>query len=198
MVGTVGQLRNGAGILLMLLCAGWAQAPRRPAFRPPDGHWWLTASAQARDGFVIGAGDWDIFTRRTVPHMSRLAFAAALTRSYRQHPGKLGLAVTTVISALQRHWRRTGKHRFVMVTDEYTGDDIWWNATAANQDGIILGFLACQAAEQGLRITIPVKILVQRVSAWYGVVPGKDGVVNPKTINDKLSAVILRAERQGP
>lgn len=42
---------------------------------------------------------------------------------------------------------------------------------------------------------MPVQVIVRRVSKWYGVDPNREGVVNPVTAKDKLSKVILGAER---
>lgn len=192
---------KAAGLLFLLLCAACVQPPRRAAFQPPDGHWWLAASHQHRDGFEIGWDECDGWMlRHRGPSMSSLVFEAAITGYYQRHPRALALPVSTVIARLDTRWKKTRAYPFVMSppANEYTGDNIWWNATAAQQDGMIRGFLACQVAEQGRRIAVPVPVLVRRVSHWYGVDPNQEGAVNPATMHDRLSTVILRAEKPTP
>lgn len=184
-----------ACLFLLLAVAGCAaQPPRRAAFTPPDGHWWLAASAESRDGFDIGYDECDgTMLRWDGPSMSRATFEARVTSYYRTHPEDLDVAAAKVFARVEAPWR-TSRTRPIPPDNDYDGD-MWWSATAANQAGIIRGFLACQAAEQGLGSTVPVPILVQRVSRWYGVDPHKEGVVNPATIHDSLKQVILRAEK---
>lgn len=179
------------------MVAGCTQIPRTTVFTPPDGHWWIAASAEARDGFDIGY-DECAGTRLSWhgPAMSRPAFEEAVTKYYHTHPEGIGIPVATVLARLEAPWR-TSRVRPCPAGNDYNGD-MWWPAATANQDGIIRGYLACQAAEHGLRIAVPVPVLIERVSKWYGVDPNQEGIVNPTTIHDSLSAVILHAEKQGP
>lgn len=174
--------------------------PARAWFTPPDGHWWLAAGAEERDGFETGEVDCDAYMlRHRIPAPNADQFQRAVTEYYRDHPGSLGLPVTEVISRLYRAWAISRTYPVVRapLAREFTSD-IWWNAPPASRDGIIRGFLSCQAAEQDVRTQIPVEEIVRRVSLWYGIAPNREGVVNPTTANDALSRVILWAESPKP
>lgn len=184
---------------LLLLSAGTGQVPARAAVAAPTGRWWMAANGQGRDGFDIGYDECNAsMLCHDVVWISRINFEGAISAYYQNHPRDQDVPVITVIARLKSKWRRTRVHPFRSLprAEAYDGQ-MWWPPSPETRDGIIRGFLACQAEEQGVRIAIPIETLIRRVSAWYGVDPKKEGSVNPKTEHDKLYTVILRAERQG-
>lgn len=184
-------------LLVALVAVAAAQVHPAPRFEPPDGHWWLAASDAEQFGFDIGQFDCDAFVmHHRMPAPNTYQFEHAITRYYRNHPRELALPLMDVVSRLNQKW--AAERTYPVVKPNPAGEDdsdIWWNASPGNMDGIIRGFLACQAAEQGIHVQVPVQVIIRRVSRWYGVDPQHEGVTNPKTEHDKLSRVILRAEK---
>lgn len=75
------------------------------------------------------------------PAPNSYQFERAITRYYRDHPNSLNLAVTEVISKLDRKW--TVERTYPVVKAQLAGEfdsDIWWNASPGNSIGIIRGF----------------------------------------------------------
>src|SRR6185437_2149202 len=178
-----------------------AQAPKAAAYTPPDGHWWLSASSEERDGFLIGYFEcYSFMLRKEVPSgRPGGGLLQAVTDTYDN--GSESAPVSSVIQLLFDRWRKGHRYRFVRAdpANEYDGE--WWRQAGDEdhaREGIIAGFLACQSAEQHLEVKTPVAVLVARVSRWYGVDPRDDSVISEKTDNDKLGAVIVRAEKEPP
>ncbi|MGH9475364.1 MAG: hypothetical protein ACRD1C_03415 [Terriglobales bacterium] len=190
-------------LAVLLAVFGCARAPApaaTPPFVPPDGHWWLNANAEQRDGFLIGYAECDaLMLGHAAASISAPNLEAAITRYYQARPDRKDEPVITAINALSAAWKRTGAYHFVHANPSYEYDgETWREGTDPDRDGMIRGFLACQEAELGARVRVPVEVLIQRVSAWYGIDPHDESIASGKTINDKLGAVILHAEREGP
>jgi hypothetical protein len=175
--------------------AGQGIAPKA-VFVPPDGHWWLATSPEARDGFAIGQIDCDAYLlRHPGPAPNDYQFYRAITQYYRAHSKQLALPVTAVISRLNQEWEAAHTYPIVRSSPaKELDDDIWWNASPTKRAGMIRGFLACQVAETGAAVSVGVQEIARRVSRWYGIAPNREGVDNPATARDKLSTVIQRAE----
>lgn len=185
-------------LLLVLMLPACAQ---RAKITPPDGHWWLTASGTERDGFLIGYDECSTSVlRQSGPVVSRSAFEDTITQYYTQNPRRANESVTSAITWQEAEWRRTGAYHFVHAKPENEYDGETWRQGfaygGAQREGMIRGFLACQTAEHGIKVTVSVAELISRVSKWYGIDPRDEGVANEATVNDKLGAVILRAEKE--
>lgn len=193
--------RLSALLLLALSLGAWGQA-KRQTFKPSDGHWWLNASSDEQDGFMIGYDECSSFVlRRQGPDASRYEIEDAVTGVYNE--GSEGVPVAAVIKSLFERWRKEHRYHFVRAdpSNEYDGD-IWWQSSYAGRGGIIRGFEACQHAEAGEHSSSSVSVasLIDRVSWWYGMDPIKnedtDQAREAKHGGDKLGAVILWAEKE--
>lgn len=162
-----------------------------------DGHWWLAAHSDERNSLIVG---------RVVCHTDMLRgggasvpgslFESVVTEFYRRHPRRLDMPVVEVIARLERRWRAAKTYPWLKARrlPMYDGDD-WWPRAPDDRAALILGFVSCQSAEQGLRVLMTAPELARRVSVWYGVHDLGDGVVNPAREHDALYRVILRAEK---
>lgn len=192
-------MRRLASFLVLLLAAAACGQSKPNAFVPPDGHWWLAASKPQQDGFLTGFDDCSSFEFAN-PGPDGLSFdqlGHEIGEFYRQYAAATSTPVSSVVARLYANWRRTGAYKFSPPDprNEYSG--LWLHYDSLNP--IVRGFMSCQVAEKQAAAEFTVEEIVQRVADWYGIQPepGDDlSHGNPKTLNDKLSQVILRAERE--
>lgn len=189
---------------VLLLTASFSQAvlPGRRAqgAAPTDGHWWLAASLDERLGYAVGrlACNGDM-ARDGAADVPIGALSDTVAGFYRRHPGRLNVPVVAVVAKLERQWKAAKTYRWLRPSQVamYDGDD-WRQKTPVVRAAIIRGFIDCQAAEQGVHVSVPVAELVRRVSIWYGVHPVGDWIVDPATEHDKLYRVIVDMEKHVP
>jgi hypothetical protein len=184
--------------LLILLASLAIIAAQNPPRKPPapDGHWWLSATREQRDGFLIGYFECHSFTLRK-PALSGPegdGLMRAVTDAYEKQ-GK-DTVIASVIQALSKRWLQERRYHLVWADppDEWDGNNLW--PLFREMPGIVQGFLACQIANGQHPPAASPRTLVARVYKWYGLnikkYPNTD--LGPHA-HDKLGAVILRAER---
>lgn len=183
----------------MALCLMALGQAKKPTFTPPDGHWWLNASSEERNGFLTGYFEcYSFMLRKEVPSGPQgEGLSEAVTDVYDN--GSESAPVASIIQLLFDRWQKEHRYRFVRAdpSNEYDGD-IWMggDVKAGYRIAIIEGFLSCQAANGMPAASLSPAQLEARVSRWYGT--GKEETLAQEHGNDKLGAVILRAEKEPP
>ena len=180
---------------LLLGLAAFAQRPLPPA--QPHGNWWLAASADKREGFLVGFYECGYMMRRPFAELQDNLVVDAV-RDY--FAGSVALRSRSVVQAIQdleSGWKETGGIKFSVAapSDEYDGD-VWagGGGLAARKEGIVLGFLECQETEMGLRPTLSPRDLTSRLDALYGVSYDEQSLLQAKQDDEKLGPAILRFE----
>lgn len=183
------------GILFSLLACGQSG---KGGFKPPDGHWWLAAMSGQRDGMLTGFYACYTFAQRHPVESGTVGqrLGAKVTDFYMRNPDRLNLEVSEVLAQILAAARGRPLPRFVRPNPKNEPDGDAWRQLYDEREGIVDGFRACQASAGQSVSNAPASALVAWINRWYGIDPADPSALNDKTGNDKLSAVILRAERE--
>ena len=183
-------------IALLFGLAALAQGPKAKPFAQPDGHWWLAANADRRDGFETGYFECSTFLLgHAVPDSGPGDKVNAPVTAFYAGSGKnLSVPIARVIARVDREARQSGRYPVVHPnpSNEYDGNS-WWGGTEQQREGMALGFLACQQAEMGLPPTLTAGQLKAKLDNWFGYVDHQTPTQGRRG-SEKLGPAILRFE----
>jgi len=206
-----GRSTHGRKLFAWLLFCCCLSLNVRAADKPSsyDGLWWLTIDNRQRMLFIDGfrACYFHLVDRHT--HLydedPRLAYVPRLNAYLHDHPEATTESVESLLWKISGPpYARTVHHP---AKGNESGDEVqqkwgpyddgeeWRGLSDTDRLGTIQGFLECYDKhtnhEHGT-FSRPREWYVKKISGWYGVKPDDEGVVDPKTVNDKIPEVLFR------
>jgi hypothetical protein len=178
-------------LLITAISATSADMALRPNY---DGHWWNSIAESQREAFLNGHGDcyrWEMGSQRS----TRKTFAqlsAAITSYYREHPGRLGYTISSVlVKTFELKKKPIAPPGVEVWTEKHAFYDglFWADSTNDERGAFVSGFVACYehfAPHKAARLFKQNdSFYAQRISQWYE----KDASKEPTKIADVLMRI---------